>query len=145
MLPGGQFALFSDSTLASNGTSDGEFAYRCNHKRSAEKVFSFVMDGSGTPAGGNVANSDGSVVWAPFLNPKDYYDPDIVSREKVYMVMNGGSIGVFSALPSNAVWMRLTGNGELARYGVNDSGRPYDDNYIIGSHSYTFDDPANGF
>lgn len=146
MLPGGQFALFSDATVVNNGTTDwGEFAYRCNHKRSAEKVFSFAYDGSGTPAGGNVGNSDGSVVWAPYLDPSQYYDPEVVSRDKVYMVMNGGSIGVTTALPSNAVWMRLIWNGELSRYGVNDDGRVYDDNYIIGVHSYTFDDPVNGF
>ena len=146
MLPGGQFALFCDSTVVNSGTTNfGEFAYRCNHKLSTEKVFSFSTANDGLPAGGNVGNSDGSVVWAPYLKPDAYYNPDIVSREKVYMVMNGGSIGVFGCLPSNAVWMRLTDSGELARYGVNDNTRPYDDNYIIGSHSYTFDDPANGF
>lgn len=146
MLPGGQFALFSDSTVVNNGTTDwGEFAYRCNHKRSAEKVFSFALDGSGTPAGGNVVNSDGAVVWAPYLDPGRYYDPEVVSRDKIYMVMNGGSIGVTTAFPSNAVMMRLTWNGDLARYGINDNSRPYDDNYIIGAHSYTFDDTSNGF
>lgn len=105
--PGGQFALFADTTAIYNAGDSKGFTPSCNHKARSPHPDPGIASqpDNGLPAGANVANSDGSVLWAPYLGD--------VNTDTLAMVLNGGVIGNARAIPSNMLWFRIDGSGAL--------------------------------
>jgi prepilin-type N-terminal cleavage/methylation domain-containing protein len=106
-VPGGNFALFADATFTFDwGTAIG-YEKMCNHKgKGAVPGWLASLPDSGVPAGANVVNSDGSVLWAA-------YTDGVPHGERVSMVFNGGSVGGHRVVPSNMVMFRLDSTGKL--------------------------------
>ena len=62
----------------------------------------------GTANGGNVVTLDGSVQWFPIVPPSNH------TAENSFITDTGGSIGNAISVPSNAIWLRLIGDGTVA-------------------------------
>lgn len=116
--PGDQLPLWGDNCLRyDTGGMQGSFITGCNHKK--------VQTGatSGVPAGGNTAFLDGSVRWQRNLGDIDPTEPGLI--------MNGGTIGGWTLIPSNLVWFRIDNLGNLS---------PSTPNLVVGRKSFTHPD-----
>lgn len=99
--PGDQLPLWADNcVLSDTGGVPGSFTTGCNHKGRATGV------DRGIPAGGNCSFRDGSVRWLRYLGN--------VNPTEEGLIVNGGTIGGWTALPSNAVWFRLDNQGNIS-------------------------------
>ena len=122
-VPGDLPALWSD--LCFNQTlGQRDFNNSCGHKGAR------LGPTSGTPAGGNVARVDGSVVWAPLGGVGAAYDD-----KRPNFVYYGGTIGGYYAIPNCAIWWRTFSNGTL-----DDTAGRF--NLVIGKNSVIRYDPA---
>jgi len=114
-------------TLPATGSLPAMFADRCivieggQVSRSETNHWNSSL---GLPAGGNVANLDGSVFWFNYRQPSTTTDSDV-------FLLNGGSVGGVQALPCNAIFIRTDAGGVVA------TSRP--DNVIWGRTNFTFD------
>ena len=63
---------------------------------------------NGTPSGGNVVTLDGSVRWFPIAVESNH------TAENSFITDTGASIGGHISVPSNAIWLRLLGDGTVA-------------------------------
>lgn len=105
----GPIALFADKAYTYNCGDGRGFERFCNHKGKPPYAPYLTGPDRGMPAGGNVANSDGSVAWAPSTgNP--------VLGGPLTMGVNGGMVGDNRLVPSNVVWFRLdpAGNADAS-------------------------------
>jgi len=110
-------------TIPATGHLPAMFADRCNVNDLAQGDRSETNHWdatNGVPAGGNVANLDGSVVWFNYRQPSTTTDSDV-------FLLNGGSVGGATAIPCNAIYVR-TGTGGAVSYSRVDNviwGRTY--------------------
>lgn len=149
-LPSGRMALFYDNTRIYDWGGGPGFGRKTNHKQ--RRGFFGGYTDEGIPAGANVASSDGSVAWAPYVGmgegatcpypaPYPWYPPTVYSGERLHMAHNGGSIGNAVAIPTNFVWFRLDHLAKLdnSRNAFTSEPYPYRcDNFVIGLSNYNF-------